>query len=41
MSLIRCFSEAIEIGKVKRKISRNVNYYVPLLSEARLQVNFN
>ncbi|XP_060842948.1 uncharacterized protein LOC132923130 isoform X1 [Rhopalosiphum padi] len=33
--MIRCFSEAIEVNKIKRKHSRNVNYYVPLLSEAR------
>ncbi|XP_025196437.1 uncharacterized protein LOC112595429 isoform X2 [Melanaphis sacchari] len=35
MCMIRCFSEAIEVSKIKRKHIRNVNYYMPLLSEAR------
>ncbi|XP_022170637.1 uncharacterized protein LOC111033963 isoform X3 [Myzus persicae] len=35
LCLMRCFSEAIEVSKMKRKHSRNVNYYVPLLSEVR------
>ncbi|KAL4131270.1 hypothetical protein QTP88_008607 [Uroleucon formosanum] len=35
LCLIRCFSEAIEVSKIKRKHNRNVNYYVPLLSEVR------
>lgn len=35
MCMTRCFSEAIEVSKIKRKHSRNVNYYVPLLSETR------
>lgn len=38
LCLMRCFSEAIEVSKVKRKHNRNVNYYVPLLSEVRREV---
>lgn len=38
MCMTRCFSEAIEVSKIKRKHSRNVNYYVPLLSETRKEV---
>lgn len=39
ISLIRYFNETIESSKVKRKINRNTNYYVPMLSEERKQVN--
>lgn len=38
MSLIRNFSSAVEIGKVKKKSFRSTNYYAPLLSEENKQV---
>jgi len=38
LCLMRYYSEAIEVSKVKRKHSRNVNYYVPLLTEVRREV---
>lgn len=41
MSLVRYFSDTIEAISVKRKNIRNVNYYVPTLSENRKQVNYS
>jgi len=40
MTMLRYFSNTIEATKVKRKSYRNVNYYVPILSEERKQVNY-
>lgn len=41
MSLKRYFSEASEATKVKRKLYRNANYSVPILSEENKQVNYH
>lgn len=39
--LFRCFSDAIDVSKVKRKNNRNINYYAPILSEKKKQVIYN
>lgn len=42
MNLARYFSDVkVSTAKSKRKLNRNLNYYVPVLSESRKQVIIN
>lgn len=41
ISLMRCFSDAVQPSEIKLKLNRNTNFYVPILSEERKQVYCN
>lgn len=41
LNLFRCFNNAVDVSKVKQKKHRHNNYYVPILSEQKIQVIYN